>query len=480
MPFDIYQQIFDTDGQPLEQKARTYQNELINLFNQSPEAQALRDDSLNGHWIHLLLDFGQNYFAVTPAQMSAGNLYEILFDLIPRKVSASPDDAPEIVHEFQAFWQFLQREFHLANAVECLSALNDKTIRQMKKKMGNSDNFGIAKSFMMSGLERGFDMQTEEGIHEWMKTYNAELAAGIGTPIKFPSERSPMSREELASRIHIIGAPEESHQIKELHKSSAQSYTPPLDKLLTCTDIEDADPFPETSYTEQFGLGPEHIPELIRMATDEYLRSDDANEFESSAPFHAIRALAELHAEAAIEPLLAFSDQASREDQEWILETLVGFHLTMGTASLPALEQFLTDPSHDKYAQNYAAEIIGRIPQQHPEARTECIAATTRRLADFELNRPELNESLVRALLRMKAVEAAPLIQAAYTSGRVDDFWGGNWDEAQYELGLKERPLEEETPIYPASHKSTRKAPASKKAKSKLAKASRKANRKRR
>ena len=95
----------------------------------------------------------------------------------------------------------------------------------------------------------------------------------------------------------------------------------------------------------------------------------------------------------------------------------------------------------------------------------------------------------------MKAVDTAPLIQAAYASGRVDDFWGRDWNEAQYELGLKERPATEErssTPLITSTparsmmsptttpvHKATKKSSASKKGKTKIkmAKASRKANR---
>jgi hypothetical protein len=94
----------------------------------------------------------------------------------------------------------------------------------------------------------------------------------------------------------------------------------------------------------------------------------------------------------------------------------------------------------------------------------------------------------------MKAVEAAPLIEEVYASDRVEEFWIGDWDEAQYELGLKERPATTERfdllspPPTPARsmtstfntpvHKATKKAPASKKAKIKMAKASKKANRK--
>jgi HEAT repeat protein len=279
----------------------------------------------------------------------------------------------------------------------------------------------------------------------------------------------------------------------EQPKRLVHSYASPVDRLLTYTSMEEKDPFPEISYVEKFGIGPEHIPELIRMATDDYLGSDDGNEFEFAAPLHAVNALTELHAEAAIEPLLTLYDKASQDDNEWMLETLVDFYTIIGPVALPALEQFLADTLHDASAQDYVAEIMSNMAKKHPEARTDCIAVATRRLEDFELNDPGLNESLISALLRMKAVEAAPLIQRAYASGRVDDFWGRDWDDAQYELGLKERPATPEgfsaplitsrpvrsttsittTPV----QKSTKKSPPSKKGKAKMVKVSKKVNR---
>jgi hypothetical protein len=137
-------------------------------------------------WAGMLLDFGTDYLSVTPPQMSPDDVREILFDLIPRKVSASANEAPEIIRELQAFWTFLQREFHLENAAACLGVLNEKAARELKKKMSEPATFGIAKSFVMMGMERGFDLSSEEGINEWMATYNAELTAGAGLPIPLP------------------------------------------------------------------------------------------------------------------------------------------------------------------------------------------------------------------------------------------------------------------------------------------------------
>ena len=202
MTFNIYQQMFDRDGMPFEKKASQYQDQLLQLFEQSPEGQALRDAGIDGNWTSLLLDFGINYLSVTPPQMTPHHLREILFDLFPRKVSTSADEAPHIIREFQLFWQFLQREFHLENAAACLSMLDEKVVSNLKREMSNPANFGMAKSFVMMGMERGFDLGSEEGIHEWMVNYNAELAAGSGQRIPLPGEESATAQQFRAWVTH--------------------------------------------------------------------------------------------------------------------------------------------------------------------------------------------------------------------------------------------------------------------------------------
>lgn len=195
MAFDIYEQVFESDGLPLEKKAGAYLDRLMELFVQSPEGQQLLSEGIEPGWASMMMDFGMNYLSVIPPHMSPDDLREILFDLIPRKVSTSADEAEGIVRELQAFWSFLHREFHLENATACLKVLDDKTARELKKELSNPANFGIAKSFVMIGMERGFDLGSEEGINQWMATYNAELAAGAGLPIPLPGERSESARQ---------------------------------------------------------------------------------------------------------------------------------------------------------------------------------------------------------------------------------------------------------------------------------------------
>lgn len=186
MAFDIYQKIVNEDGEPIEKKAWAYRQQLFKLFMESPEGQALVDEGIRPGWADTMMDYGINYLGVTPAQMTPDSLREVVFDLIPQKVSAEADEAPGIIHELQAFWKFLQREFQLKNADACLKVLDDKAVRTLHKEMSNPANFGMAKSLVMMGKARGFDMTTEEGMNEWVKTYNAELAQGTGPRIPPP------------------------------------------------------------------------------------------------------------------------------------------------------------------------------------------------------------------------------------------------------------------------------------------------------
>ena len=50
------------------------------------------------------------------------------------------------------------------------------------------------------------------------------------------------------------------------------TYTSPVDKLLTLGEAEPVVPDAWPNYLE-LGLGPEHIPDLIRMATDHEIRA---------------------------------------------------------------------------------------------------------------------------------------------------------------------------------------------------------------
>lgn len=213
MTFAIDQAVFDPEnGEYLEEVALQYREDLESLFESSVEGKRLEEE---GGWVDILLDLGIGYLQVTPAQMSAADLRTILFELIPRKISAPADDIPAAIRELELFWTFLQREFHLPNAAACLKVLKEKgTALRMREAMTTPANFGIAKSFVMMGMQRGFDMTSQEGINEWMDTYNAELSAGTGIPVPLPA---------LPGRAAPLGTGRRTAQAGKAKRKVAQS-----------------------------------------------------------------------------------------------------------------------------------------------------------------------------------------------------------------------------------------------------------------
>ena len=99
------------------------------------------------------------------------------FTLIPRKVSIPASEADWIIDVVRAFYQFLKREFGLAQAEDCLRVLGDDAVPTLEAALSDRRNFGMAKSMFMSGLDAGFDMSTQAGIDEWMRVQNSQPGA---------------------------------------------------------------------------------------------------------------------------------------------------------------------------------------------------------------------------------------------------------------------------------------------------------------
>lgn len=230
-------------------------------------------------------------------------------------------------------------------------------------------------------------------------------------------------------------------------------YPPPVDKLLTYGDCRELYPWPD--YLE-LGLGPEHIPDLIRMATDEELRWADSESLEVWAPIHAWRALGQLRAEAAIEPLLPLFEEA--EDDDWVIEELPVVYGMIGPPAIAAIAAYIGDESHTDWARIVAARSLEEIGNRFLEAKDECIAALIGQLELFDENDPELNAFIINDLIELKAVQALPLMKRAFAGEYVEESVVGGWDDVQRHFGLKpnaKAPQSSFTPMPGAATKST-------------------------
>lgn len=210
------------------------------------------------------------------------------------------------------------------------------------------------------------------------------------------------------------------------------SYSSPVDKLLTFGDCRNFREWP--NYLE-LGFGPEHINDLIRMATDAELNWADSDGLEVWAPIHAWRTLGQLRAEAAIAPLIDFFDQVDPED-DWAPSEFPQVLGMIGPAAIPALAAVVANPAQRKHPRTYAGDSLAEIGKQHPANRAECIKSLIAGLEFFEQNEPLLNGFFVSNLLDLKAVEAAPVLECAFAAGRVAEFVAGDWEDVQVKFGL--------------------------------------------
>lgn len=211
-----------------------------------------------------------------------------------------------------------------------------------------------------------------------------------------------------------------------------QPYTFPVDQLLTLGDP----PFSAydwATYTD-LGLLPAHIPELIRIVTDEALHQADSDSAEVWAPVHAWRALGQLRAADAVEPLLQLLSGV--EDDDWVMNDFSFVFGLIGKGAVGPLASYLADSTNQMWARVSASSGLAEAAENDPDARDDVVAALTRVLKRWHRNAPTLNGFIIADLALLRATEAAPLMEEAFAANRVDLSVNGDWEDIQIELGL--------------------------------------------
>lgn len=198
-------------------------------------------------------------------------------------------------------------------------------------------------------------------------------------------------------------------------------YAPPLDKLLTLGEFYLRTSVDWVDYLA-LGIGPDHIPDLLRMVNDEELNDLESESPEVFAPIHALRALGQLRDESLIQPLLQILTNHEDDDwlaDEWLEEDIPRVFGLIGPAAIPALSDYLADASRGVFARNYAASALMVIAERYPEHHSSCVEGLTRTLERFEENEDELNATIINDLTELRAADTFPLIKKAYEAGRV-------------------------------------------------------------
>lgn len=212
--------------------------------------------------------------------------------------------------------------------------------------------------------------------------------------------------------------------------------TGPTEALLSLGEARPTDASKWLDYRADVGLTDEHISELTRVACDPVLNGAETDSKEVWAPVHAWRALGQLRAAAAVEPLLRYLARVEDDDS-----VSVDFPLVFGMIGYPALRPliaFATAQRRHTYKCATATDSIKEIAAQNPEHRGECIDFLTGLLGSRNRFDPDLNGFIVADLLDLRAVEAIDAIREAFERDAVEPSIAGDLEDVEIDLGLRE------------------------------------------
>jgi len=231
-------------------------------------------------------------------------------------------------------------------------------------------------------------------------------------------------------------------------------YSEPVAHLLTQGECLRRDVQSWLDY-QSLGIRNADIPSLIQMATDHDLYELESEASEGWAPVHAWRALGQLRAETAVDPLLQQAIEYYDHEGwwDWMATEFPKVFALIGDKTLPHLAAWVRDKTQSEWVQVLAIEgietLAGQSSDPSDSTRRSCIEILLEELTQFPDNDPVVNAFLIGALAELEVIEAAPLMEQAFTAGTVDEMLYGDWNEIQVRLGLKSRAEVPRKPINP-------------------------------
>ncbi len=103
---------FDLEQDP---SAPGYAARLVELFERSQEAHALRARGIRPRWLGLSLNYLLDRLPAAPRALDAAGLEEVMREILPTGASGGDEDAGRMLAELIAFCDFLGRERGLPN-----------------------------------------------------------------------------------------------------------------------------------------------------------------------------------------------------------------------------------------------------------------------------------------------------------------------------------------------------------------------------
>jgi hypothetical protein len=175
MPFDI-NQLNNLDYKEAEPLLSDYINCVVEEFTKSPEGEAYTQKHPDfGEWIRTFTEMSYIYEGFTLPEITKANAETVMEHIIPRKLTLMErSEADDAISELVAFWNFLKREYKFRSAEAIITYLVGIE-GKFTDWMFDPTKGGMAKSFIMGGMQAGFDMRTQEGLQNFQKVYNQQI-----------------------------------------------------------------------------------------------------------------------------------------------------------------------------------------------------------------------------------------------------------------------------------------------------------------
>jgi hypothetical protein len=166
---------------------------------------------------------------------------------------------------------------------------------------------------------------------------------------------------------------------------------------------------------------------------DQDLDQDDAE----LLPVTAWRTLADLKADAAVEPLIEMLCALDDEFDDWASEELPHVFGKIGEPAIEPLTRAATNDSKREFVRSIAVRGLNCVAHYHADTRDRVIAGLTEMMANVVDDDMDFNTTLLVELVNLHAAQAAESIERAFARNLLDVGMMGNWDDVRRQLGVE-------------------------------------------
>lgn len=156
----------------------------------------------------------------------------------------------------------------------------------------------------------------------------------------------------------------------------------------------------------------------------------------------AWRALADLKAEMAVEPLIDVLRESDDELDDWLSEDLPQVFGKIGEPAIEPLIRLARDTTAEEFVRSIAVGSLRAVVDHHPAMRDRVVDFLTEMMTKAAESDIRLNTTLLVDLVELHAVEAAEPIERAFAGNFIDVGMMGDWETVRRQLGVQGLGLE--------------------------------------